>query len=142
MRLTRAGEYAVRCVLYLALQPGEGEISRRQVSEAMQLPLHFLGKIAQQLARADIIEITKGAKGGYRLARPARDITLLDVVEAVEGPIGLNLCLLRPESCGRSHFCSVHEVWNQAQAGLREVLGKADMASLAAKEKRRQGQKG
>ncbi len=140
MRLTRAGEYAVRCALYLAMQPGDGDISRRQVSEAMQVPLHFLGKIAQQLAHAGIIQITKGAKGGYRLAKPAKEISLLQIVEAVEGPLGLNLCLIRHDSCDRTSFCPVHEVWQEAQAGLQKTLGKADLASLAAKEKRRQAQ--
>jgi len=137
MQLTRAGEYAVRCALYLAMQPGDGETSRRQVSEAMQVPLQFLGKIAQQLAHAGIVQITKGAKGGYRLARPASQISLLQVVEAVEGPLGLNLCLINHESCGRSSFCAVHTVWQEAQAGLQRTLGKADLASLAAKERRR-----
>ena len=134
MQLTRAGEYAVRCALYLAMRPDDGEVSRRQVSQAMQVPLQFLGKIAQQLAHAGIIQITKGAKGGYRLAKPADQISLLDVVEAVEGPLGLNLCLMRKDSCHRSSFCPVHDVWLEAQAGLRETLGKADLASLAAKE--------
>jgi Rrf2 family iron-sulfur cluster assembly transcriptional regulator len=135
MRLTRAGEYAVRCALYLAMQPDEGEISRRQVSQAMEVPLHFLGKIAQQLAHAGIIQITKGAKGGYRLAKPAEEISLLNIVEAVEGPLGLNLCLIHEDSCDRTAFCPVHEVWQEAQAGFQKTLGQADLASLAAKEK-------
>lgn len=137
MRLTRAGEYAVRCALYLAMQPDEGDISRRQVSQAMEVPLHFLGKIAQQLAHAGIIQITKGAKGGYRLARPAKEISLLQIVEAVEGPFSLNLCLMNHDFCHRVSFCPVHEVWQEAQAGLQKTLGKANLASLAAKEKQR-----
>jgi len=140
--LTRAGEYGVRCALYLALQPADEETSRRQVSEAMRIPLPFLGKIAQQLAHAGIIHITKGAKGGYRLAKPAENISLLEVVEAVEGPVNLNLCLLRHDSCERTHFCPVHEVWQEAQECLRKTLGKADLASLAAEEKRVQNEIG
>lgn len=138
MRLTRAGEYAVRCALYLAMQPDDVEISRRQVSQAMDVPLHFLGKIAQQLSHAGIIQITKGAKGGYRLAKPAGQISLLQVVEAVEGPLGLNLCLIHEDSCDRTQWCPVHEVWQEAQAGLQKTLAKADLASLAAREKQRQ----
>ncbi|KMY66103.1 hypothetical protein AAU61_19365 [Desulfocarbo indianensis] len=140
MRLTRAGEYGVRCALYLALQPAGGETSRRRVSEAMRIPLPFLGKIAQQLAHAGIIQITKGAKGGYRLARPAEKISLLEVVEAIEGPLNLNLCLLQSDSCDRSHFCPVHEVWLEAQQCLQKTLGKADLASLASLEKCRQNE--
>jgi Rrf2 family protein len=138
MRLTRAGEYGVRCALYLAMQPDDVEISRRQVSQAMEVPLHFLGKIAQQLSHAGIIQITKGAKGGYRLAKPAKEISLLDIVEAVEGPLCLNLCLLHRDTCDRTGFCPVHEVWQEAQAGFQKTLGKADLATLAAKEKQRQ----
>ncbi len=137
MRLTRAGEYAVRCALYLAMQPDGGEITRRQVSEDMRIPLHFLGKIAQQLSHAGIIQITKGAKGGYRLARPASEISLLQVVEAVEGPLDLNLCLIHEDSCNRTAFCAVHEVWRESQAGLKKTLGSADLASLVTREKRR-----
>jgi len=83
MRLTRAGEYAVRCALYLSFE-GEGVLARRKdIARVMDIPDQFLGKIAQQLARARIIEIVQGSKGGYRLRVPPEKLTLLDVVEDI-----------------------------------------------------------
>jgi Rrf2 family protein len=134
VKLTRAGEYAVRCVLYLACQPPGQVASSRQVAKAMDIPQQFLGKIAQVLARAGVLEIVQGARGGLRLARPAREITLLDVVEAADGELALNQCLLRSDSCGRSSMCAVHRIWGQARQALRDVLASADFAALAAQE--------
>lgn len=129
MRLTRAGEYAVRCMLYLSSQQ-RGVVSRKQVSQAMEIPNQFLGKIAQQLARAGFIEIVQGARGGYRLVADPRTLTLLDVVEAVVGPIFLNDCVIRPESCNRSNACAVHRVWQKARDQLRNTLREATFTDL------------
>jgi Rrf2 family protein len=134
MRLTRAGEYAVRCVLYLASK-GVGVIcNRKQIAAEMDIPDQFLGKIAQQLARAGFLEIVQGAKGGLKLAVAPQNLTLLDVVEAVIGEIFLNDCVVRPESCQRSQACSVHRVWDTARNQLRDTLRDATFASLLTQE--------
>ena len=130
MRLTRAGEYAVRCVLYLASK-GVGIIcNRKQIAAEMDIPDQFLGKIAQQLARQGILEIVQGAKGGLKLAVAPQNLTLLDVVEAVIGEIFLNDCVIRPESCQRSQACSVHRVWDTARSQLRDTLRESKFANL------------
>ena len=130
MRLTRAGEYAVRCVLYLAYQ-GPGEVcNRKKIAQAMDIPSQFLGKIAQQLAQAGLIEVVQGSKGGLRLVIAPDKISLLDVVEAVIGEIFLNDCLLRPDSCNRSNSCAAHSVWEKARNQLRETLREATFAKL------------
>ena len=132
MRLTRAGEYAVRCAIFLS-QRGLGRIvSRKEVARVMEIPNQFLGKIAQQLARAGIIEIVQGAKGGYRLLIPPDKLTLLDVVEAVIGEIYHNDCVLRPDSCERNQSCSVHRIWEQARDQLRSTLRQNTFASIVA----------
>lgn len=134
MRLTRAGEYAVRCALYLSFE-GEGVLARRKdIARVMDIPDQFLGKIAQQLARARIIEIVQGSKGGYRLRVPPGELTLLDVVEAVIGEIFLNDCLLNPDTCSQTPSCSVHRVWQKARDRLRETLREATFADLLAEE--------
>jgi Rrf2 family protein len=130
MRLTRAGEYAVRCILYLAANGPEKVFNRKQVAEAMNIPGQVLSKIAQQLARAGIIEIVQGAKGGLRLLVPPEKLTLLDVVEAVIGEIFLNDCLLQPETCHRSTACTVNRVWEDARNQLRETLREATFSKL------------
>ena len=134
MRLTRAGEYAVRCVMYLSGQAQGVIVSRREVAHAMEIPEQFLGKIAQQLARAGILEIIQGSKGGFRLAISPDQMSLLDVVEAVVGEIFLNDCILRPNSCWRSQTCSVHQVWQKARNQLRETLREATFAQLLEEE--------
>ncbi len=130
MRLSRAGEYAVRCVLYLA-QRESGEVTPRwAVAQAMEIPEPFLAKIGQQLARAGILEILQGARGGFRLSRSPEKISLLEVVEAVMGELFLNDCLLRPESCARSSHCMVHKTWCKAREQLRQTLSEANFKSL------------
>ena len=130
MRLTRAGEYGVRCILYLSSK-GVGELcNRKQIAAAMGIPGPFLGKIAQQLARAGYIEIVQGAKGGLKLVVSPEKLTLLDVVESVIGEIFLNDCLLRPDSCNRSNSCAAHRVWFKARDQLRSTLQEASFADL------------
>lgn len=134
MRLTRAGEYGIRCVLDLARHGKETLVSRKDIAERTDVPPHFLAKIAQQLARAGIIEILQGANGGYRLLLDPKEITLLAVIEAIIGEISLNDCVGRPESCGISDICTVHRVWSKANQQLRATLREADFATLAAED--------
>lgn len=122
MRLTRAGEYGVRCMLYLASQEAGSIINRKIISQYMNIPDQFLGKVAQQLARAGLIDIVQGARGGYRLRTSPSQITLLAVVEAVIGEIFLNDCLMSPTSCSRSPSCSVNRIWEKTKNQMRETL--------------------
>ena len=115
MRLTRAGEYAVRCMVYLA-QQGKGVLTGRQdIAGHADIPPHFLAKIAQDLARAGFIEIRQGARGGFVLLKEPQSITLLAVVETMIGEIYLNDCVANPGSCKASPTCSVHQVWMRAR---------------------------
>ena len=130
MRLTRAGEYAVRCMMYLSCL-GVGKTgSRMEIAQAMDIPAQFLSKIAQQLARAGYIEIVQGPKGGFRLLIPPDKLTLLGVIETVIGEIYLNDCLMRPESCLRTPTCTVHQVWQKARRQLRKTLAETTFAAL------------
>jgi Rrf2 family protein len=130
MRLTRAGEYAVRCMLYLSCLGVDKIGTRKEIAQAMDIPAQFLGKIAQQLARAGLIEIVQGPKGGFRLVLPPEKVTLLGVIEAVIGEIYLNDCLMRPESCHRSPTCTVYHVWEKARSQLRQTLEETTFATL------------
>lgn len=134
MRLTRAGEYAVRCVMCLAKNGTDKVVSKHDVSAYGHIPPHFLAKIAQQLSRAGIIEILQGARGGYRLAIPPEELTLLDVIEAIIGEIFLNDCVMRPESCHASSSCAVNNVWLQARDQLRQTLSQVNFAKLLEEE--------
>jgi Rrf2 family protein len=130
MRLTKAGEYAIQCVLYLSMQKKGVVSSRNEVAEAMDIPREFLAKIAQQLSRADILEIMQGPKGGFRLLVPPELLTLLDVIEIMMGEIFLNECAIRPETCLQSSTCAVHAVWAKARTQFRETFRQATFAQL------------
>lgn len=130
LQLTRDGEYAVRAVLYLATQP-EGRFSLiSEISEAQEVPRSYLSKIMQTLTRAGLVRSRRGAKGGFILARPAVSITLRETIEVMEGPIHLNVCLIREGECPRDKLCPVHPVWREAQRRLFEVLEGKTMADL------------
>ena len=130
MRLTRAGEYAVRCMLYLCRE-GRGVLTNRQeIADSADIPPHFLAKIAQQLAKAGFIEIRLGAHVGLVLIKDPSDISLLEVVETMIGEIYLNDCIIRPGSCGDQPFCAVHKVWLRARNQLRETLAAVSLAEL------------
>lgn len=134
MRLSRAGEYAVRCIVYLAIQ-GVGVLSKRkQIAQAMDIPAQFLGKIARQLANAGLIEIVQGSNGGLRLVISPAKITMLEVIEAVIGEIFLNDCILRPDSCVCSQTCAAHQVWQKARNQLRDTLAEATFEKLLHEE--------
>ncbi len=134
MRLTRAGEYAVRCMVYLSHKGKGVQISKQEIAESADIPAHFLAKIAQDLAKANMISIKQGAKGGYSLLKEPTDISLLEVVEVMIGEIFLNDCVGRPVTCNISNKCSVHKVWEIARDQLRETLAKVSLAELSENE--------
>jgi len=131
LQLTRGGEYAVRAMTYLARFP-EGHVSAlHEIGRAQDIPESFLAKILQSQVHAGLAVSRRGAHGGFALARPAAEITLRDVIEAVDGPIALNQCVLWPEDCERSGDCQMHKVWLSAQDQLMGVLGAVTLQSLA-----------
>jgi Rrf2 family transcriptional regulator, iron-sulfur cluster assembly transcription factor len=138
MKLTRGGEYGIRGVLYLAKQD-DGKVSMLSaIAKDQDVPPRFLAKIFQALAKAGIVKSHRGAKGGFSLARPAAEITVRDVIEAIEGPVNLNVCLVAEGECGRDHFCSVHSVWENAQERMLSVLSQAKFDELAKAERGRE----
>ncbi|MDA8419500.1 MAG: Rrf2 family transcriptional regulator [Desulfobacteraceae bacterium] len=131
MKITMAAEYAVRCVLYLAQQGSDVLVNRQEIASQARIPDSFLTKIAQDLARAGIITIKQGAKGGYALHRPPRQVNMLEVVEAIIGEISLNECVTKPAACPASPNCAANLVWQEARRRVRETLLAADFEALA-----------
>jgi len=132
VRLTRSGEYGINGLLFLA-RNGHGRIAYvREVSEALKISESFLSKIFQAFTRAGILLSHRGAKGGYSLARPAHLITLREVIEAVQGPIALNRCLLRNrQPCARHRRCGLHEVLRAAQQRVEQQFEETTVGYLA-----------
>jgi len=130
MQITRQADYAVRAVLYLA-QCGPGTpVATAEIAQAQKIPATFLTKIISQLASVGIVHTTRGAHGGVALARPAAEISLLEIVETIDGPVLLNACVLDPASCPESLTCPVQKIWCQAQADLVIRLEQTKLGQL------------
>ena len=131
MELTRKGEYAVRGVIYLSQQlPGKICLIS-EIAEATGAPHTFLAKIFQNFAKIGIVNSFRGTGGGFTLGRSPAKITLREVVEAVEGPIVPNRCLVGSGSCERETQCNVHPVWRQVQVQVVEILDSVTFDALA-----------
>jgi Rrf2 family protein len=122
MEISRRTDYGVRVILDLAQLPANGRASTHDIAERQSIPGPFLAKIVTQLALAGLVSTQRGAGGGVTLAGSPSEISLLQVVEALEGPIRLNRCLIQPDACPRDSHCPVHQVWANAQAQLTSLL--------------------
>jgi Rrf2 family protein len=131
MQLTRAADYAVRVMIHLAGLPPGARVSRSELSVAAECPEQFLCKVLQNLTRAGLVISHRGNTGGFELEESHRSASVLEVVEAVEGPIRLNLCLTSDHACNRQGWCPAHGVWAEAQAALLQVLRGATISFLA-----------
>ena len=133
MQITRQADYAIRAVRYLAKQGPNQRSATSTVAQEMKIPPSFLAKIISQLSIAGFLHTSRGARGGVTLARDAKEISLLDVVEAIDGPILLNECVGDPADCEFSDDCLVHPIWVEAQESLVKRLRETRFDKLAVK---------
>jgi Rrf2 family protein len=132
MEISRRTDYGVRVILDLASLPVDGRTATQDIALRQNIPSPFLAKIISQLSLAGLVTTYRGAGGGVTLARPPAEISLLQVIEALEGPIHLNRCALQPDVCPRNEHCAVHDVWLQAQEDLITLLSGTTFDNLAA----------
>jgi len=118
MQITRQADYAVRAVLYLARLGPEQRAATSQIAQEQQIPPSFLAKIVSQLSVAGLLQTSRGARGGVSLAKDPEAISLLEVVEAIDGPILLNECVAGNGACTFSDDCPLRPVWCEAQKEL------------------------
>lgn len=137
MVITRATEYAVRTVIFLAQQPKNEIVLKKDICRTQQVTPAFLTKILQPLIKAGIVSSQRGVGGGFLLSRDPSDITLLDILQAEEGQLKLNHCLIDSEACDRDGYCSAHEVWHEAQHEMARVLERYNITEMV----RRQNEK-
>ena len=138
MRLTRGSDYGLRGMLYMARQPLGQVCLVSQVAAAEELPESYLAKIFQDLARGRLLISHRGAKGGFSLVDDPQEINLLQIIEAVEGPIALAPCLDIREGCDRVNLCEIYDALDSAQAQMISVLESTTLADLVAKPNGRQ----
>jgi|SRR5579859_1965340 len=130
MQITRQADYAVRTVVYLAQRGCSRPIATAEIARQQHIPLTFLAKIMSQLSAVGIVHTLRGAHGGISLGRPAEAISLLEIVETIDGPMLLNECVYDPSLCPLGENCAVHKVWCQAQADLVDRLSTTTVAKL------------
>jgi len=118
-------------MIHLAGMPPGSRASRADLAAAAECPEQFLSKVLQSLTRAGLVISHRGNTGGFELPRIHRGASILEVVEAVEGPIRLNLCLISEHSCTRREWCPAHAVWAEAQQAMAAVLKSATIGELA-----------
>jgi Rrf2 family protein len=127
--LTKRSDYAIRAMLALA-GVGDGLLSSRKIADEMQIPPRFLPQIMGDLTRAGLVDAYPGRAGGYRLAQPASAVTLLKVIESVEGDPHRQICVMRGTPCGQDGECGVHDVFYAAESAILEKLGGATLQSI------------
>ena len=128
MQITRQADYAVRAVYHLTKLGAESRAATSQIAEEQHIPPSFLAKIISQLSVAGLLHTSRGARGGVSLARDPEEISLLDVVEAIDGPILLNECVADSGACDFTEDCPMRPIWCEAQ---QDLVGKLQDTSFA-----------
>lgn len=132
MQLTRAADYAVRVMIFLASVPQRQRVLLHEIAQATGAPASFLSKVLQSLARAGLIASRRGQAGGFQVLPLGSQASMRQVIEAIDGPLCLNLCLLSQKACARQNWCPAHPVWERAQKAMLDVLSSARIADMAA----------
>jgi Rrf2 family protein len=131
LQLTRRADYAIRTSICLAREGSAEWLAARDIARRMDVPPRFLPQIMQDLVHAGLVESSLGRGGGYRLARAPGAVSLLDVIEAVEGDARRRTCVLSSGACDADRPCDVHEFFASAQDALLERLSMATVADVA-----------
>jgi len=139
MHITRAGDYGVQGMIYLASLPEGKDAYIGEIARARDLPSSFLAKIFQNLNKAGLVRSQRGARGGFTLARPAREISVLNIIEGIEGPLFLSDCLGKEGNCKRQKICPLYDILGEAQNILIEALNKYSLEDLSEIENRKTG---
>ena len=138
MRITTQAEYGLICALHLARRTAEGPVTGREIASLERLPVDYVEQIMLKLRRADIVTSTRGAHGGYHLARAADQITVRDIIAASENLTFDVHCVSNPveaERCAESHDCSIRPVWVLLQQRIDEVLASVRLSDLLLEER-------
>jgi Rrf2 family protein len=139
LRISRKIDYGLRAMIYLSSIQSGMVVPFREIARRMDVPEDFLAKILKTLVDQGLVRSTRGPHGGYALARAPDDISFLDVIEAVEGPVALNVCLDGDDACGRSSSCTMVSVWRLGQERMLDVYRQARLSELTMKAAEKAG---
>lgn len=136
LELTHRGSYAIRAVLTLARADKDEVVPARRIAKEMDIPVRFLPQVLGDLSRAGIVEARLGRAGGYRLSKPATDVSLLDVIEAAEGDARRQTCVLSGKPCDGDDPCDVHDMFFEAQEAILQRLDGVTIADVVADDRK------
>lgn len=131
MQLTRAADYAVRVMVHMAGMPASSTVRLRTLALAVSVPESFLAKVLQTLVRAGLVISRRGPDGGFELVPSSMQASILDIVEAIDGPVQLNACLGEEGCCEHKEWCPVQSIWAEAQIAMLTVLSRDTVGELA-----------
>ena len=134
LKLTKKADYGLIALKHLATLPGGRSASAKEIAESYHIPLPLLSKVLQKLGREGFLQSEHGTNGGYRLARYAREISTLEVIRSIDGPIILTSCFTGHRECDQSARCSVREPLRKVHEGILRLLGSITIADLAQDE--------
>ena len=129
LKLSKKADYALIAVRHLATHPGDASSS--DIAEAYGISAPLLAKVLQRLARHAVVKARHGSSGGYQLARPARDISALDVINAVDGPVVITSCVTNHGACDQSSTCTVREPLRRVNESIAQVLRSVTISQMA-----------
>ena len=130
MQIPRRVDYGLRAVIYLSTQEPERNCSIAEIARHQGIPRKFLEKIIQDLIHSGLVKSKRGPAGGYTLARPPHEISFQDVIEALEGPIAVNVCMDQHLSCDHLPLCTMMGVWSEVQQKIVDVFARTTLADL------------
>ena len=134
LELNRESQYAIRALMLLAVDEGRS-LSGREIAARTDAPVRLVARVLGRLAAADIVESRIGRTGGYTLRRAPTTLSILEIVETVEGPTRATRCVLRQRGCDPAAPCAIHPTWSSAQDGVFDTLGETSLAALVASER-------
>jgi len=135
---SRQCEYALQAVLYLALNSNNKMISIRELTDKLEIPYHFVAKILQDLTRKGLLVSHKGPSGGFSLGKPAKEITLLDIVDAIDGMGFMENCVFGFPDCSGDKPCAVHTQWGKIRENIYKMLSTKSILEIAGETKKPQ----
>lgn len=135
MKLSTKGRYGVRLMIDLAAHYGEGPVLLREVAKRQEISEKYLSNLINPLKATGLLAATRGVHGGYVLGKAPSEITMKDIVQAVEGSVCLVDCVEKPAGCNRTPFCIAHELWQEAAEGMVQVLEKYTLADMVERQR-------
>jgi Rrf2 family protein len=131
MRISTKGRYGMRAMVDLAIHYGEGQILLKDIAKRQQLSERYLEQLILTLKSAGMVKSTRGAHGGFKLAKPPNEIKLSEIFQTLEGPLGLVECVEDPMSCSRVDSCVTRDIWLEMKEGLVSILDSKTLQYLA-----------